>query len=88
MGKDQIDNALRLKHIGINNMLQMSNVNPSSLLDAINRVTSDYLIKARLDKLSATFHTLEDEDAKDAVNQSSDIVTGFKILRDILNAQD
>lgn len=31
---------------------------------------------------------LEDEDAKDAVNQSSDIVTGFKILRDILNAQD
>lgn len=88
MGKDQIDNALRLKHIGINNMLQMSNVNPSSLLDAINRVTSDYLIKARLDKLSATFHTLEDEDAKDAVNQSSDIVTGFKVLRDILNAQD
>ena len=76
------------KDLGINNMLQMSNVNPSSLLDAINRVTSDYLIKARLDKLSATFHTLEDEDAKDAVNQSSDIVTGFKILRDILNAQD
>lgn len=88
LGKDQIDNALRLKYLGIDNMLSMANVNPNTLLDAINRVTSDYRLEAKLDKLSEIFHVLEDEDAKDPVYQSALIKTGYKIIQDILDAQD
>ncbi|WP_143153074.1 glycosyltransferase [Fibrobacter sp. UWP2] len=89
MGKDQIDNALRLKHLGIDNTLQMSNVNPESLLDAINRVTTDYRLEAKQNKLSWAFQTLEDEDSNPPSGSPSDkIVTGFKIIREILNAQD
>ncbi len=61
LGKDQIDNALRLKHLGIDNMLSMANVNPNSLLDIINRVTSDYRLEAKLKRLSAVFEARECE---------------------------
>ncbi len=89
MGKDQIDNALRLKHIGIDNTLQMSNVNPDSLLDAINRVTTDYRLDAKQNKLSNVFKALEDEDTNPSSGSpSDDIVTGSKIIRDILNEPD
>mgnify|MGYP004645279823 CR=1 FL=1 len=88
LGKDQIDNALRLKHLGIDNMLSMANVNPNTLLNAINRVISDYRLEIQLEKLSTIFQTLEDEDAKESAFQNISIKTGFKIMRDILNAQD
>ena len=88
LGKDQIDNALRLKYLGIDNMLSMANVNPNTLLDAINRVTSDYRLEAKLDKLSEIFHVLEDEDAKEPAFQNISIKTGYKIIQEILDAQD
>ena len=88
LGKDQIDNALRLKYLGIDNMLSMANVNPNTLLDAINRVTSDYRLEAKLDKLSEVFHVLEDEDAKEPAFQNISIKTGYKIIQEILDAQD
>jgi UDP-N-acetylglucosamine:LPS N-acetylglucosamine transferase len=61
LGKDQIDNALRLRHLGIDNIISMANVNPNSLLDAINRVTSDYRMKSKLKKLSDIFVAAENE---------------------------
>lgn len=89
MGKDQIDNALRLKHLGIDNTLQMSDVNPDALLDAINRVTTDYRMEAKQNKLSNVFKALEDEDTNPSSGTPSEnIKTGFKIIRDILSAQD
>ena len=88
LGKDQIDNALRLKHLGIDNMLSMANVNSNSLLNAINRVTSDYRLEAKLETLSSVFHRFEDEDAKDPVYQSALIKTGYKIIQGVLDAQD
>ena len=59
LGKDQIDNALRLKNYGINNMLPMANVNPNTLLDAVTRVTSDYRMNAKLVKLGNVFVDME-----------------------------
>lgn len=63
LGKDQIDNALRLKHLGIDNMLPMDDVNPESLLDAVNRATSDYRMRAKLQKLKAVFAAAENQKA-------------------------
>ena len=81
LGKDQIDNALRLRHLGINNMLSMANVNANSLLDAINRVTSDYRIHQKIGKLSNTFKEIEDADQN---GNPKNIMTGFKIINDMM----
>lgn len=81
LGKDQIDNALRLRHLGLNNMLSMANVNTNSLLDAINRVTSDYRIHQKIEKLGNTFKEIEDADQN---GNPKNIMTGFKIINDMM----
>lgn len=77
MGKDQVDNALRLKHCGINNMLPMSNVCAETLLNAINRVTSDYLMKAKLKKMSDLFQEMEQSDPPEVTPPGTALLCGI-----------
>lgn len=77
MGKDQVDNALRLKHCGINNMLPMSNVCAETLLNAINRVTSDYLMKAKLKKMSDLFQEIERNEPPEVTPPGTALLCGI-----------
>ena len=75
LGKDQIDNALRLRKYGINNTVLIENINPKVLIDAIVKLNSDRKTLQNLEKLSEVF---QQEELKRE---------GTNLLKGILNKQ-
>lgn len=61
MGKDQIDNALRLRKYGIDNMVPIESITPKVLIDAIVNLESDRKTLQNLEKLSEVFQSVERE---------------------------
>ena len=55
MGKDQLDNALRLRENGIDNMLDVETSRSDSYLYSINKVRTDFRIKNNLARLQNIF---------------------------------
>ena len=60
LGKDQMDNALRLEDYGINNYFYIEFIKPKCLLYFINQILQDYVSLANLAALSKEFHIAED----------------------------
>lgn len=75
LGKDQIDNALRLRKYGINNTVLIENISPKVLIDAIVKLNSDRKTLQNLEKLSEVF---QQEELKRE---------GTNLLKGILNKQ-
>lgn len=75
MGKDQIDNALRLRKYGIENTIPIENISPKILIDAIVNLESDRKTLQNLEKLSEVFQSVETESP------------GTQVLLDNLNPQ-
>jgi hypothetical protein len=75
LGKDQIDNALRLRKYGINNTVLIENISPKVLIDAIVKLNSDRKTLQNLEKLSEVFQQEE-------LNRE-----GTNLLKGILNKQ-
>lgn len=61
LGKDQIDNALRLRKYGIENTVPVENISPKILIDAITNLKSDRKTLKNLARLSGVFQKLERE---------------------------
>ncbi|SHJ50809.1 glycosyltransferase [Fibrobacter sp. UWP2] len=61
LGKDQIDNAMRLRKYGINNMVPVESITPKVLIDAIVNLKSDRKTLENLSKLSEVFQSVERE---------------------------
>ncbi|MEE0876954.1 MAG: glycosyltransferase [Fibrobacteraceae bacterium] len=61
LGKDQIDNALRLRKYGIDNMVPIESITPKVLIDAIVNLESDRKTLQNLEKLSKVFQSVEAE---------------------------
>ncbi len=61
LGKDQIDNALRLRKYGINNTIPIENISPKILIDAIVNLKSDRKTIQNLENLSEVFQRVETE---------------------------
>ena len=61
LGKDQIDNALRLRKYGIENTIPIENISPKILIDAIVNLESDRKSLQNLEKLSEVFQSVETE---------------------------
>lgn len=61
LGKDQIDNALRLRKYGIENTIPIENISPKILIDAIVNLQSDRKTRKNLEKLSKVFQDVEDD---------------------------
>ncbi len=61
LGKDQIDNALRLRKCGIENTVPVENISPKVLIDAIVNLSSDRKTLQNLEKLSGVFRRAESE---------------------------
>ncbi|SHH74499.1 UDP:flavonoid glycosyltransferase YjiC, YdhE family [Fibrobacter sp. UWCM] len=59
LGKDQMDNALRLEDYGINNYFYIEFIKPKCLLYFINQILQDYVSLANLAALSKEFHIAE-----------------------------
>ncbi len=59
LGKDQIDNALRLRKYGIDNTVPIENISPKILIDAIVNLESDRKTIQNLNKLSEVFQAEE-----------------------------
>jgi len=59
LGKDQIDNALRLRKYGIDNTVPIENISPKILIDAIVNLESDRKTIQNLNKLSEIFQAEE-----------------------------
>ena len=59
LGKDQIDNALRLRKYGIDNTVPIENITPKILIDAIVNLESDRKTIQNLNKLSEVFQAEE-----------------------------
>lgn len=75
LGKDQIDNALRLRKYGIENTIPIENISPKILIDAIVNLESDRKTLQNLEKLSEVFQSVETESP------------GTQVLLDNLNPQ-
>lgn len=60
-GKDQIDNALRLRKYGIDNTVPIEKIGPKILIDAIMKLKSDRKTLQNLKKLSDVFQDVETE---------------------------
>lgn len=75
LGKDQIDNALRLRKYGINNTVPIEKISPKVLIDAIMKLKSDRKTLQNLKKLSEVFQNAEAESR------------GTQVLLDNLNPQ-
>ena len=75
LGKDQIDNALRLRKYGINNTVPIEKISPKVLIDAIMKLKSDRKTLQNLKKLSEVFQKAETESK------------GTQVLLDNLNPQ-
>lgn len=61
LGKDQIDNALRLRKYGIDNIVPIESITPKVLIDAIVNLESDRKTLQNLEKLSKVFQSVETE---------------------------
>ena len=61
LGKDQIDNALRLRKYGIDNMVPIESITPKVLIDAIVNLESERKTLQNLEKLSKVFQSVERE---------------------------
>lgn len=61
LGKDQIDNALRLRKYGIENTVPIENISPKVLIDAIVNLESDRKALQNLESLSKIFQKAEME---------------------------
>ncbi len=61
LGKDQIDNALRLRKYGVENTVPIENISPKILIDAIVNLESDRKTLKNLERLSGVFRKLERE---------------------------
>ena len=61
LGKDQIDNALRLRKYGIDNIVLIESITPKVLIDAIVNLESDRKTLQNLEKLSEVFQSVERE---------------------------
>lgn len=59
LGKDQIDNAMRLRKYGVNNMVPVESITPKVLIDAIVNLKSDRKTLENLTKLSEVFLSVE-----------------------------
>lgn len=59
LGKDQMDNALRLEDCGINNYFYIEFIKPKCLLYFINQILQDYVSLSNLAALSKEFHDAE-----------------------------
>lgn len=62
LGKDQVDNALRLREKGIANMAYVDRVDADSLLLALSKARTDTWMANRRGKMGAVFGKLEDTD--------------------------
>lgn len=60
LGKDQMDNALRLEDCGIKNRFHIEYIKPKCLRYFINQVIQDYTSLRNLKNLSSIFRTAED----------------------------
>ena len=60
LGKDQMDNALRLEDCGINNYFYIEFIKPKCLLYFINQILQDYVSLSNLAALSKEFRNAED----------------------------
>lgn len=60
MGKDQLDNALRLRENGIDNMIDIETSRSDTYLYSINKVRTDFRIKNNLKKLQYIFKESEE----------------------------
>lgn len=60
LGKDQMDNALRLEDCGINNYFYIEFIKPKCLLYFINQILQDYVSLSNLAALSKEFRDAED----------------------------
>lgn len=61
MGKDQLDNALRLRENGIDNMLDVETSFTDCYLYAINKVKTDFRIRKNLARLKKVFEASEEK---------------------------
>lgn len=61
LGKDQIDNALRLRKYGIENTVPVENISPKILIDALVNLRSDRKTEENLSKLSSVFQNIESD---------------------------
>ena len=59
LGKDQMDNALRLEDYGIKNRFHIEYIKPKCLRYFINQILQDYTSLLNLKKLSSIFRTME-----------------------------
>ena len=59
LGKDQMDNALRLEDCGINNRFHLEYIKPKCLRYFINHILQDYKSRLNLKKLSSIFRIAE-----------------------------
>lgn len=60
LGKDQMDNALRLEDCGINNRFHLEYIKPKCLRYFINQILQDYKSRLNQKKLSSIFHKSEE----------------------------
>ena len=74
MGKDQMDNALRLRENGIDNMVDVENSVADCYLYSINKVKTDFRIKKNMDKMHKIFQ------------QSESQRTGAQIIESVANS--
>lgn len=63
LGKDQMDNALRLEDYGLNNYFYIEFIKPKCLLYFINQILQDYVTLSNLAALSQEFHIAEEAHA-------------------------
>lgn len=61
LGKDQIDNALRLRKYGVENTVPIEKISPKVLIDAIMKLKTDRKTLQNLKKLSEVFQSVETE---------------------------
>lgn len=74
MGKDQMDNALRLRENGIDNMVDVENSVADCYLYSINKIQTDFRIKQNMRRLYNIF------------NQSESQRTGAQIIEMVANS--
>lgn len=60
LGKDQMDNALRLEDYGLNNYFYIEFIKPKCLLYFINQILQDYIALSNLATLSQEFSSAEE----------------------------
>lgn|SRR5574344_15836 len=82
LGKDQIDNALRLQEHNIDTVLNVADITPKALLSAINKAMTDYRSKNALSSMSRIFQSYEDASSLDVSR------IGYKALKALADKID